>query len=688
MPFMCWRKLWLGLVLAIAAGLLLSGCSVHETKKPPEARNGTIDLTGWDWAHDPLVPLSGEWRFQWQAEPDIPLNGTETTIRVPGMWGAMQAGDGRTYPDEGAAVYRLTVLHGSLNGTMAIRVPNILTAYELYIDGKKVFGRGQYGRDAAASSPYQTPGVVQFVVKDGRTELELKISNFDHRRGGIRTEFILGTAERIELLETRQSSQELIVIGALIMIGLYHIGLFVLRRKEAGNLFFALLCLFMALRTGVIGEGFIVRWFPSLTWEWGTRLDYIALALSAWFGFAYYQRMYPHEMRRFWVHVSGSVALGLCAVTVAFPPLKFTSWLIYYQAYLMTICIVILAALILAWVRRREGARLALIGVAGVVAAIVNDILFYNGWWLSFDLVPFGLLFLIIMNSFIMALRASRTFEKAEQLSAELKQWNVRLEEKIEERTEELRKSYMTLEEAKTGLERMEASRRQLVSNISHDLRSPITLLQGYLEALRDGVISGEDQRDATIRKMLGKVEGLNGLIHDLFELSVLEAGRVELSLEKITLAKWKDRLQEQFAMDMRDKGMDYSCVLPSAMDGKTQVFVDLRRMDRVFENLLFNAVRYTPKGGEIRVALRKREDSREVEITVEDSGTGLHPDDLPHIFERFYKTDKSRHSSSGGSGLGLAISKEIVELHRGAIGAYNRQEGGGGFRITLPISK
>jgi signal transduction histidine kinase len=688
MPFMGWRKLWLGSIIAIVAAVWITGCSAKEPKKLPVANKGSIDLTDWDWNRDPMIPLNGEWRFEWVPQPGDLWTGAETTIKVPGMWGAVQAGDGRTFPDQGAAIYRLTVLHGTLRDVMAIRIPNILTAYELYIDGKKVISRGRYGRDAAQSVPYQTPGIVNFTDSDTQTNLELKISNFDHRQGGIRAELILGRAERVDLLQTRVTSQELIVIGCLIMIGVYHIGLFLLRRKEAGNLFFALLCLFVALRTGVIGEGFALRWFPSLTWEWAARLDYISLVMSAWSGYAYYQRMYPHEIRRYWIHVAAAFAIALTAVTIIYPPLQFTSWLRFYQAYLMTICIVILAALLLARIRRREGAQLALIGVAGVVAAVVNDILFYNGWWLSIDLVPFGLLFLIVMNSFIMALRASRTFMKAEQLSAELKQWNNRLEEKIEERTEQLRKSYITLEEANMGLEKMEASRRQLLSNISHDLRTPITLLQGYLEALRDGVISDEQQRDATIRKMLGKVEGLNGLIHDLFELSVLEAGRVELSLERITLAEWKDKLLEQYAMDMREKDMVYSCVLPSEKDGATPVLIDMRRMDRVFENLLFNAVRYTPRGGEINVVLRCCKDTKTVEITVEDSGSGIHPDDLPHIFERFYKKDKSRHSSSGGSGLGLAISKEIIELHGGTIGAYNRPEGGGGFRMVLPVSK
>jgi signal transduction histidine kinase len=439
---------------------------------------------------------------------------------------------------------------------------------------------------------------------------------------------------------------------------------------------------------GLVGEGFLVHWLPLVDWETGTRAEYIAFVLSGWSGLAYYDRIYPGTIRRWWVTATGILAGVICAAALVFPTRLFTSWLLGYQAYLLSICVIIFAVLVLSGYRRKEGARLALVGVAGTVLTVINDMLFYNGWWQSVDLVPFGLLFLVIMNSFILALRSARTFDRAEQLTGELKQWNDKLEERIAIRTEELRRTNETLEEAKSRLERVEMSRRQLVSNISHDLRTPITLLQGYLEALRDGVITGEEHRDSTIRLMLGKVEGLNGLIHDLFELSMLEARRVELTFADITLEEWTQRLDEEYRQDLKEKGITFICRIGKSADSGLVVPIDFRRMDRVFTNLLYNAVRYTPDGGLIQITLGRTENGAMAEILVEDSGSGIDPDDLPHIFDRFYKKDKSRHSSSGGSGLGLAISREIVELHGGTIEAYNRPEGGGAFRLHLPLTR
>ncbi|WP_373233474.1 sensor histidine kinase, partial [Cohnella sp.] len=144
----------------------------------------------------------------------------------------------------------------------------------------------------------------------------------------------------------------------------------------------------------------------------------------------------------------------------------------------------------------------------------------------------------------------------------------------------------------------------------------------------------------------------------------------------------------EQYSLEMQQKKIRFNCKLVSELTWRSAITIDIHRMDRVFANLLYNAIRYTPKGGSITVTMKVLEGCDEVEVIVADSGAGIQPDDLPHIFDRFYKKDKSRHSSSGGSGLGLSIAKEIVELHRGIIQAYNPPEGGSVFEIRLPMAK
>lgn len=674
----------LALLAVMAAWLALAGCAHAGSSPDPTAEKGVLDLRGRSFASEGVLPLRGEWSFAWyghgRAEPLF------SSIHVPNTWGGVRLEDGTKLTDQGRGVYRLTILHDQVDGLLAIRLPNISTAYTLSVDGAPKLSLGQAGAGPDDSRPYQLPATVYIGGESERTELTLDVSNFDHRRGGVRTDLVMGTSEQIQRLQFNHQAQELVVFGCLIMIGLYHLGLFALRRKETANLYFALLCLFVSTRMGVIGEGLFFRWLPSLTWTAGTRIEYTSLALSAMFGFAYYCRVFLQEIGRRWVKMSRIFGILLVVCCWTFPVLQVSAVIFLYQIYVLLLSARTIAGLVLAWYRKREGARLALIGVVGLVVSILNDILFYNGWWRSFDLVSFGLLFLILMNSFSISLRFSRTFVRSEQMSNELKEWNYLLEEKIAERTEQLTKSYADLEESKRGLERMEQSRRQLVSNISHDLRTPITLLQGYLEAIRDGVIQEPQKLDSTIRLMLTKVEGLNGLIQDLFDLSMLEARQVPMTFEHVRLADWLERLVQEYEPEFKEKGIEFAGRSGGESFEKGIARIDEHRMDRVLANLIYNALKHTPQGGRITLSITAEAAQRKLRVQVADTGSGIHPSDLPHIFERFYKNDKSRHSSSGGSGLGLSIAKEIVETHGGRLSAENAEGGGSLFTIELPL--
>ncbi|WP_378126377.1 sensor histidine kinase [Cohnella boryungensis] len=695
-PMRRWNKgaaAWLtvvtggALLLTYALGIVFGS---PPESRIPKAENGVIDLTEWNWSEEGVVPLDGQWRFDWMngydGERSKPTFAS-TTQEVPKMWEDRMTDQGARLASRGFGVYELKILHRQQSDMMGIRLPNISMSYDLYLDGKLTLSRGHPDVNPKKSVPYQAPATAFFQADDGYTEVRLVVANYDHRQGGIRTSLIMGNSEDIQKLQLRHAAQDFILLGCLLMIGFYHMGLYLLRRKELPNAMFALLCLFVALRMGLLGESAFVQWL-DLNWHLSIRLEYFALVMGGWTGMACFRSMYPLEFTMRWYQFSNVSAVLLTAVLIVAEPLQFTSVLLGYQFYILLMCARILFGLVLATHRRREGARLALIGVVGLVVTIINDMLFYNGWWHSVDLLPMGLVFLIVMNSFIISMRFSFTYERVEQMSAQLIEWNSSLEERIEERTEELQRSYLTLEEAKTNLERMEQSRVQLISNISHDLRTPITLLRGYLEALKDDVISEPAHRDKTIRSMLAKVDGLNSLIQDLFDLSVLEAGKVELAREKMTLSWWIDNLREQYGLEMQSKGLVFSCTLTNPSDASAAVNIDIRRMDRVFANLLYNAIRFTPEGGTIRIAMGRSPDGAGVEIQVADSGPGIETADLPYIFDRFYRKDKSRSVASEGSGLGLAIAKEIVELHGGRIDVSNSEEGGSVFRIRLPLAE
>src|SRR5690606_742020 len=147
------------------------------------------------------------------------------------------------------------------------------------------------------------------------------------------------------------------------------------------------------------------QWLPWLDWKTAIRTEYVALLFSGWSAYAYYERMYPQEFRRSWVRAAGIAGSVLAAATLVLPTAAFTSGLPVYQLYVLAQCAIIIAGLIRGGIKRRDGARTALAGTAVMALTVLNDMLLYNGWWHSVDLVPFGLLFLILMNAYILAQR-------------------------------------------------------------------------------------------------------------------------------------------------------------------------------------------------------------------------------------------------------------------------------------------
>ncbi|WP_027092436.1 sensor histidine kinase [Cohnella thermotolerans] len=168
----------------------------------------------------------------------------------------------------------------------------------------------------------------------------------------------------------------------------------------------------------------------------------------------------------------------------------------------------------------------------------------------------------------------------------------------------------------------------------------------------------------------------------------MLESRRAPMTFETVRLKDWLARLTEEYEPELKEKGLEFAGVGGGDGFDDACVRIDEHRMDRVFANLIYNAIKHTPPGGNIRLSITADRERGIARAEVADSGSGIHPDDLPHIFERFYKNDKSRHSSSGGSGLGLSIAKEIVEMHEGRLTAANEEKGGSVFKIELPLHR
>jgi len=229
-------------------------------------------------------------------------------------------------------------------------------------------------------------------------------------------------------------------------------------------------------------------------------------------------------------------------------------------------------------------------------------------------------------------------------------------------------------------LEHAEQLRRNMVADVAHELRTPLSNIQGYLEAIRDRVIK---PNAATIRSLNEEAALLSRLVNELQELSLAEAGELKLVYQPEDITKLINQAITPWQRKMAAKETSLSLDLPH---GLPLVNIDWQRVNQVLHNLLENAVAHTHKGGTIIVAAA--EQGNWVEVSVSDTGEGIPPEDLPNIFERFYRVDKSRARVTGGSGLGLTIAKRLVEAHGGNITVESKLGKGSCFSFTLPIAE
>jgi two-component system phosphate regulon sensor histidine kinase PhoR len=230
-----------------------------------------------------------------------------------------------------------------------------------------------------------------------------------------------------------------------------------------------------------------------------------------------------------------------------------------------------------------------------------------------------------------------------------------------------------------TDLRAAEQARRTFLANISHDLRTPLASLQAIIETLRDGALEDRATADDFLRRMDAEVQGLNRLISEFLELTRIESGQLELVPSPIDLQALLATVAARMAAQARQRGSTIDLSLPANLP---VMHVDGPRIGQVLLNLLQNALMYTPRGGQITIGAEIQ--AEHVAIWVRDSGAGIPPADVAHIFERFYKADRAR--SGGGTGLGLAIAKHLIERHGGGIWAESQLGQGTTITFTLPL--
>jgi two-component system OmpR family sensor kinase/two-component system sensor histidine kinase BaeS len=229
------------------------------------------------------------------------------------------------------------------------------------------------------------------------------------------------------------------------------------------------------------------------------------------------------------------------------------------------------------------------------------------------------------------------------------------------------------------ALARADDLRRNMTADVAHELRTPLSVIRGKLEGVLDGVYPANPEH---LEPVLQEIGLLTQLVEDLRLLAMAEAGQLALEKQSVDVGDLLRDAQVNFGPQAADRGVTLALDLPATLP---PVMADRRRIAQILGNLITNALRHTPQGGCVTLSAAVVES--DVEVAVADSGSGIAPEDLPYIFERFWRGEKSRSRASGGTGLGLAITKQLVALHRGSIRVESALGKGSTFRFTLPAA-
>lgn len=315
------------------------------------------------------------------------------------------------------------------------------------------------------------------------------------------------------------------------------------------------------------------------------------------------------------------------------------------------------------------------IGYYGPYFYTSNDVHFLNS--INTILVVVGLISLLmaLILGAVMSKRISRPISKAVQAATEISKGNFK--QRIEEQstTREINQLTNTVNNLADSLEKQQNLRKTMAADVSHELRTPLASLQSSIEAMIDGIWEPSNDRLESCHEELLRI---NRLVGDLEKLERAEAENSVLNISEYDLSELTQHIIHNFETDFYKKGVVLN------FTGKAEnIRADRDKISQVIINLVSNALKYTPEGGRVDIEVKGTE--RSVELVVSDSGNGIPPEDLPYIFERFYRADKSRNRLTGGSGLGLTITRAIVEAHKGEISISSELNKGTIFTVRLP---
>lgn len=419
-------KITISFSCALVLFIVLAAWNIaSHQKQQPIAEHGTLDLSGWNLSQDGPIKLNGEWEFYWNQllyPTDFTTSITPKMtgfIDIPSSWNGYQV-NGELLPGEGYATYRLTVLLNTLEPFAGLKFLYVSTAFNLYVNGMLVTAFGKVAQQSEFAAAGFHANIAYLNLTQKKMDIVLHVSNFAAIKGGLFQAIHFGKLHDIEQIEKANLSFELFLCGSILVMGIYHLGLFAIRRRESSPLYFAMLCFCIVVYTLTSGETNIHYMVPDMSWELCSKLNILSFYLSIPIFLMFLQVLYPNEFLPYSLKIIQLLGIIFAAIVIVTPTKIHAYTLQFYEIIAISSLLYAVYILILGVLRKREGSAIFLAGFLVVFVTIINDILYDNEIIHTGRLIPFGLFVFILSQSILLSSRFSQAFVDAERLFGDL----------------------------------------------------------------------------------------------------------------------------------------------------------------------------------------------------------------------------------------------------------------------------